>query len=255
MKIDWFTFAAQIINFLILVWLLKKVLYKPVVQAMQKREDTIAARLDEAQNRSAEAQAEKEKYQELQQKLHDSVPREMRRAREEADNFRNELIESVRLEVEKSRSQWHAAVEQEKETFLLETSRLVTKYFHQLAGKALRDLANEDLEQRILSVFSRELDKIPAAENEKISHDLVKLGMPVIVTSAFPFSPETREELKKRLDALWGAPAQKEFVIDPALLAGIQVEAGGKKIKWDMRGYLREFEKKLAASLERANAG
>ncbi|MFH1217010.1 MAG: F0F1 ATP synthase subunit delta [Pseudomonadota bacterium] len=253
MKIDLFTFSAQIINFLILVWLLKKVLYKPVLQAMQKREDTIAARLDEAQRKLSEAEIEKQKYKEMQQKLHESVSLEMRRAKEEADKFKEELIESVRLEVNKSRSQWLAAVDLEKESFLRETSHNMTMYFHQLAGKAFKELAGEDLELRVLTIFLDELGKIPAEENRIIRNDLEKNATPIIVSSAFALSPETKDELQKTLAPLWGETTLKEFIVDRTLLAGIQIEAGGKKISWDLGRYLKEFEENLAVSLEREN--
>ena len=48
MSIDWFTVAAQIINFMVLVWLLQKYLYKPVLNAVRKREQKIAGQLSEA---------------------------------------------------------------------------------------------------------------------------------------------------------------------------------------------------------------
>ena len=48
MSIDWFTFTAQIINFLVLVWLLSHFLYKPIVNAMNDRQARIAAEHEQA---------------------------------------------------------------------------------------------------------------------------------------------------------------------------------------------------------------
>ncbi|MBU0908993.1 MAG: F0F1 ATP synthase subunit B, partial [Proteobacteria bacterium] len=80
MGIDWFTFCAQIINFLILVWLLKKVLYQPVLNAMAEREAKIAARLNDAAEQAAQAEHEKGKFVDLQRQLKSSAAAEMQRA-------------------------------------------------------------------------------------------------------------------------------------------------------------------------------
>ena len=65
MQIDWFTLVAQIVNFLILIWLLKKFLFRPVQNVMKKRENEITSRLEEARNRLNEAEKKVEEYQKL----------------------------------------------------------------------------------------------------------------------------------------------------------------------------------------------
>ncbi len=63
MPIDWFTVVAQAFNFLILVWLLKRFLYKPILHAIDEREKGIAAQLAEADAKKAEAQEERNDFQ------------------------------------------------------------------------------------------------------------------------------------------------------------------------------------------------
>ena len=60
MLIDWFTVGAQVLNFLILVWLLKRFLYKPILDAIDAREERIAAELADADAKKAEAQKERD---------------------------------------------------------------------------------------------------------------------------------------------------------------------------------------------------
>ena len=43
MLIDGFTVGAQVLNFLILVWLMKRFLYQPILDAIDAREQRIAA--------------------------------------------------------------------------------------------------------------------------------------------------------------------------------------------------------------------
>ncbi|MBI5559295.1 MAG: F0F1 ATP synthase subunit delta [Deltaproteobacteria bacterium] len=251
MGIDLFTLGAQIINFLLLVWLLNKFLYRPVLNAMAKREQKIAARLSEAAQKSAAAEAEKEKLLALQEQLKNSFPAEIKRAKEEADKFRDELLLAARREIASSRTQWLSSLDKEKESFLKETSLAVAKCFQQLATRALRDLAGEDLEKRILSVFLSELTTLSQDENSRIGRYITETGEAVVVTSAFDLSPAARFQLEKFLESLWGTALRGEFLLDASLLAGLKIEVAGKIIQWDVGAYLERFEKNLAASLER----
>jgi F-type H+-transporting ATPase subunit b len=249
MGIDWFTFFAQIINFLILVWLLKKVLYQPVLNAMAEREAKIAARLNDAAEQAARAEQEKGKFLDLRQQLKSSAAAEMQRAKKEADLFRDELIASVRREIEQNRSQWLASLAREKESFLKETSLTIARSFHKLANNTLRDLAGEDLEQRVLAVFLSELGQVSQKDNEHISRHITETGDHVIVTSAFTLSSSLKDEIGRRLGAMWGENLHSRFLVDESLLAGIHIEIAGKKIEWDAGNYLEKFKKDLAANL------
>jgi F-type H+-transporting ATPase subunit b len=62
MLIDWFTVGAQALNFIILVWLLKRFLYKPILDAIDAREKRIAAELADADKKKAEAQKERDEF-------------------------------------------------------------------------------------------------------------------------------------------------------------------------------------------------
>ena len=63
MLIDWFTVGAQALNFLILVWLMKRFLYKPILDAIDAREQRIAAELADADAKRDAAQRERDKFQ------------------------------------------------------------------------------------------------------------------------------------------------------------------------------------------------
>ncbi len=63
MGADWFTVVAQIINFLILVALLKRFLYGPIIRAMDRREAEIASRMDAASDKTADAEKQRIRYE------------------------------------------------------------------------------------------------------------------------------------------------------------------------------------------------
>jgi F-type H+-transporting ATPase subunit b len=250
MQIDWFTFSAQIVNFLILVWLLKRFLYQPVLRIIRQREEAIAARLAEADNQAATAAEKKRAYEQLLLETSAAATREMQRAREEADTFRQELIEAARREVAQNRERWLAAVDSEKKGFIRETSRQMSACFQQLAEHALRDLADVDLEERMVAVFLDKLGRMREEEHTAIRHELTRTATPLTIISAFPLAGEHQQAISERITTLWDESAPAEFRVDADLLSGIRIETADKRIGWDLRSYLREFEKNLAASLE-----
>ena len=98
MSIDWFTVAAQIINFLILVWLLKKFLYKPVLTAMDNRQQKVKAELEQAVALALTAEKEKKQYLALQEEARERGKEELRRARRDAETLREKLFQEIKAE-------------------------------------------------------------------------------------------------------------------------------------------------------------
>lgn len=63
MLIDWFTVIAQVVNFLILVWLLKRFLYQPILNAIDAREQRVATELADADAKMNEAAKQRNEFQ------------------------------------------------------------------------------------------------------------------------------------------------------------------------------------------------
>ena len=63
MLVDWFTVGAQLLNFILLVWLMKRFLYQPVLDAIAAREQKIAAQLADAAATKTEAHQQQEEFQ------------------------------------------------------------------------------------------------------------------------------------------------------------------------------------------------
>ena len=93
MHLDWFVFFAQIVNFLILVYLLKRFLYGRIVKAMDNREAKIVARYQEAETLKQEAEKSAALYEEKNRILAEKQEELMNQAVQEAESRRKELME------------------------------------------------------------------------------------------------------------------------------------------------------------------
>lgn len=250
MQLDWFTVAVQIINFLVLVWLLKRFLYRPVVEAMARREERIADRMNEAEAAQRKAEAEQQRYVELQEKLRLAAEEEMVKAKQEAALFRDELMVAARAEVERLRQQWLATLAKERNGFLGDASAMVAGKFEKLVAKALRDLAGLALEERMIDVLLAKLSELPREDREMMAQAVTVQGEPVLVDTVHGLDGQTQQRVTMAVTGIWPG-ARVVFARDKSLVAGITLEAGGKKVRWDISAYLEEFHDQLAAALAR----
>ena len=96
MLIDWFTVGAQALNFIILVWLLKRFLYKPILNAVDAREKRIAAELADADAKKAEAQKERDEFQHKNEEFDQQRAALLSKATDEAKAERQRLLDEAR---------------------------------------------------------------------------------------------------------------------------------------------------------------
>ncbi|MBL8296436.1 MAG: hypothetical protein JNN08_31615, partial [Bryobacterales bacterium] len=118
MLIDWFTVGAQIVNFLVLVWLLKKFLYGPIVHAVDEREGRIAGRLAEAKEKEEQAAQERAQYEAKIQELEATHESMLAQMRAEVERNQSELIEKARARVQALETEWQEEVDRERREFL-----------------------------------------------------------------------------------------------------------------------------------------
>ena len=153
MGIDWITVSAQIINFLILVWLLKRFLYQPVMRAMGCREQRIIDQLNETQEREQKAEETVQQYLEKTRALERECEIILARAHERAVQQKKQLIDDARKEVAEIREHWLRQAYQEKEEFLGNLRHQVANSIQKIAHTALKELGNAQLETQIIHLF------------------------------------------------------------------------------------------------------
>jgi F-type H+-transporting ATPase subunit b len=247
--IDWFTVGAQIINFLVLVGLLKYFLYGRITRAMREREDNIAARLSEAEEREQEANQELAKYQKQNEELARKRDQMLSQAREETEEKRKKLLQEARADVERVKAKWHETVEREKETFLANLRQRAGYQVFQVARRALADLANADLEERIIKTFSQRLKEVDEDKRQALRSALRK-DQDVVIVSAFELPEEARNNISDILRRCNGNNLKLRYQVSPEVIAGIELKVPGHKIAWSLNHFLETLEEELRAALE-----
>lgn len=243
MLIDPFTIIAQIVNFLILVALLKRFLYKPITQAMEARSQRIERQLATAASKEQEAETEKELYLQKQKELETQKQEWLTQATKEVESKKEELTQAAVLDVEQMRSQWYQNFERDRQQLTNKIRKDLTKQITFTARKALLDLAKANLEAEIIDTFIERLYHLNLLQAEIISSTPIPEAKHIIkVVSSFAIENEQKNRLVKAIREQIAAEAEVEFEIDTNFICGIELRDRGYKISWNLEHYLTELE-------------
>jgi F-type H+-transporting ATPase subunit b len=250
MLIDWFTVGAQALNFIVLVWLLKRYLYKPILNAVDAREKLIAGRLADASAKEAEAQKERETFQRKNDAFDQQRAALMSKATAEAGAERQRLLDDARKAAEALRAKHAAALRSDAQDLNDAIRRRTQEEVFAIARKTLTDLAGASLEERTADVFAGRLGAMDGKVKAGFAQALKAAGEPALVRSAFDLPAAQRGVIQKALDGTFAAKIQVRFETAPDLVSGIELTAGGQKIAWSIADYLASMEKGVSELLK-----
>jgi F-type H+-transporting ATPase subunit b len=250
--VDWPTLIAQIVNFLILVWLLKRFLYGPIIRAMDQREEKIASRLKDAKAKQENAESEAEAFRKKTQELDAQREQLLAQAKQDADAHRKELMQKAREEVDALQARWRDVVAHQKRAFLQDLRQRAAQQTLAVARRALGDLAGADLEARIVEAFLARLEALPddewaALARPSTDEDEERV---VVVRSAFELPDAARQRLQGIVRSHVGDDAQIRHETSFDLIAGIELRGQGRRIAWSLASYLDALEEAAAEAFE-----
>jgi F-type H+-transporting ATPase subunit b len=245
MLIDWFTVSAQALNFIILVWLMKKFLYKPVLNAIDEREHRIAGQLNEARTIKAEAQKERETYEQKNLEFDQQRTEMLDEVTSEIKNERRRLLEEAGKAADVLRESQNEMIKNELQKLHRTVHMRVQNEVFAIVRKTLNDLASSDLEEQICNAFIRRLEDLDDQMKTETVEILKTASEPVLVRSAFELGDKQQKSIQNALQKIATNDLDVRFEHDQKVVAGIELTANGKKIAWSIAEYLDSFEKSI----------
>ena len=242
MLIDWFTVAAQAVNFLILVWLLRRFLYKPILNAIDEREKRIAAELANADKKKAEAQMERDEFQRKNQEFDQQRAALLSKATDDAQAERQRLFEEARKAAAVLRSKQQETSRNEAFSLRQAIRNRTQQEVFAIARKALTDLATTSLEERLSAVFILRLQAMDGQAKKDLAETLKSASDPAVVRSAFDLPIEQRKAIQKALNETFSAEINIRFETKPDLISGIELSTNGQMVAWSIADYLVSME-------------
>jgi F-type H+-transporting ATPase subunit b len=252
MLIDWFTVGAQILNFLVLVWLLKRFLYRPILDAIDAREKRIAAELADATATKAAAETEREEFQRKSTALDEQREAILSRAADQAKAEREGFLAQALRDADNVRSKHESARRNDQLSLSQEITRMAREEVFAIARKALEDLAAANLEERMGAVFMARLREMDAHGKASLAAAL-ETSSESVVRSTFDIPPTQRATIQDTLSDIFAAKIPLRFETSPDIVCGIELTAGDQKLAWSIAEYLASLEKKVESLLEAQN--
>jgi F-type H+-transporting ATPase subunit b len=226
LEIDWTTFALEAVNFLVLVWILKRFFYKPVLDVIARRRAAIEASLTEAESRHAEAEALEARSREGLKGLEE----ERRHGREELAKEiaaeRARLLEQMKAGLAEERKKAEVVAERTEAEAARRREAQAVRSGLAFTARLLERVADPALEARLVGMALEDLHDLPEERREAVREAVRDQAGPPVVTTAGPLPEDRRKAVADALSALLGREAAPEFWEDPALVAGLRVSLG-----------------------------
>jgi F-type H+-transporting ATPase subunit b len=251
MLIDWFTVSAQAVNFLILVWLLKYFLYRPILNAIDAREKLIAKELADADAKKAEAQNERDEFQKKNVEFDQQRAALLTKATDEAKVERQRLLDEARKVADVLSTKRQELLINDAHNLNQAISRLTQKEVFSITRKALTDLATVSLEERMGEVFDRRLRELNGQAKAVLGEALKKNSEAALVRSTFELPAAQRAAIQNALNETFSAEIHLRFETTPDLVSGIELTTNGQKVGWSISDYLASLEKGIGELLKK----
>ena len=242
MIIDWFTVGAQTLNFLVLMWLMKRFLYKPILHAIEEREKRIATELANADMKKAEAQKERNEFQQKNEEFDRQRAALLNKATAEVKAERQRLLDEARDAAEALRAKRQEMLRNEGHNLRQAISRRTQQEVFAIARKALTDLATTSLEERLAGAFTRRLRELDSQVKQNLAKALKTGSGPAFVRSAQALPAEQRAAIQNALNETFSAEIPVLFETAPDLICGIELTTNGQKVAWSIADYLSSLE-------------
>ncbi len=251
MLIDWFTVGAQVLNFLVLLWLMKRFLYKPIINAIDAREKRVAAELADADAKKAQAQNERDEFQRKNEVFDHERDARWKAALDAVEVDRKKLLDEARQTADAMRHQREKALLTEQQNLSQEIIRWTQKQVFAIARKTLADLASANLEERVSEAFIQRLHSLTGPIKEQLAIALKGSEQPVTIRSAFDLPQEQRTAIQNAIHQTFSADIPIQFEILRELTGGIELSAHGQKVAWSISDYLATLEKSAGELLQK----
>lgn len=250
MLIDWFTVGVQALNFVILAWLMKRFLYKPILDAIDAREKRITTEFAAAGRRKTEARHERDEFRKKNDEFDRQRAALLHKASADADAERHKLMDAARQAAVALAVKRQQSLASEAKALAQSLRQRARTEVFAIARRALTDLAGASLEASACEVFSARLQALEGPPRDALAAALGGASDAVLVRSAFELPAAQRRAIHKAIADGFGIKRALRYETAPNLVGGIELVAQGQKFAWTIDDYLASLERGVSDLLK-----
>jgi len=247
MELDWSTFLLEVLNFLVLVWILQHFLYRPVLEAIQRRKQSIEKQLGDAAQQKETAENLSQQYTHRLEDWQKEKEDARQSLQTEINTERKRLLDNLHKELDSERQKQAMLDQRQQETLKKQLEKQAASQGAAFVTRLLERLASPELEATIIDMLVDDLQNLPEESLNDIRTAANKADSTLVVTSAYDIVESRRNSLQDTLTAIMGRTLSCEFNTDQRVVAGARVSIGA----WNVQATLRD---ELSAFAEATNA-
>lgn len=248
MPIDWFTVIAQAINFFVLLWLLKRFLYHPIIDALDAREKKIAGILANADEKKANAEKLQNDYEKKLANIEQQRQQTLASAQADAQRSAKAILANAQRDADQLQQKRKEALETEIAILQQEVLKNTVQEIYAVCKTVLHELADCDVHERMYSKFIQRLNGLDTHEREALNNALIASNNTVVVHSSFQLTNEQLSQLTECISNKRTTSDGSSVVLTgrtkPELIAGFELVVSGWKISWTISHYLTALRQK-----------
>jgi F-type H+-transporting ATPase subunit b len=241
-QLNWSTFIFEAINFLVLVWLLKRLLYTPVLNAISERRKAVEKTLAEAEKLRAEAAQLQKSYERRLQDWEKEKETKLVQLQRALDEERTQAMAVLENDLAKERDKQKVLEDRRLADLARRQEEESLKLAGRFCSRLLARFAGPELEARILDAFVKEVGRLPEERVQELNNGFKNHTQPVVdIKTAFALEQSQKEALSGVMANLLGRAVSCQFSEDSALVAGLRVTAGPLILQGNLRDELGLF--------------
>lgn len=249
MKFDLLTYLFEIINFFILLWILKKLLYKPVISVLKKRKEYIDTKIREAEEAQAKVEKLKQEYERLLQDIENIKKAKMAEITKQVEEEKEKLYKQMKAELDAEREKFLESLQIEKKEVINEIKEFIINYSLQFVSKILVKVSDENLHKNLFKLALEAIENLPDEDKKSISEEL-KHQKFILIETAYPLTEEEKNKLKDLIKKEFGIDVSIKEEEKKDLIAGVSIHIGSKLIDLSLEGQLSVFQNIMREKIE-----
>lgn len=156
-----FTVIAQVLSFLLLVWILAKFAWKPLMAMMEERRKFIESSLKQAEQERQQAEQIKREYQEEMRKARQEAQDVIAKATKASEERAVEILAQAKEEADKIKKSALVDIERERDRAISEVKAQVAELSISVAEKIIRQKLDLSGQEQMIEQFIQEVGDMP----------------------------------------------------------------------------------------------
>ena len=241
MEFNLSTFVLEIINFLILIWILQRLFYKPLLAVIDKRKQHIDQSLADAKKLHQEADELRSLYENRQKFWMQEKKAALSALHQQIEAEKKTQMDKLQIELEQERQKARVTLTRQQLELQQQAEKQALQNGARFAGLVLQQAAGPELETRLFAMLIDHLEILPEACRLCLQTLEHKKAVTIKLTSVYPFTTELRQQMEKKLGSLISSPANFQYYQDASLIAGVRIDIGAWVLHANLKHELTGF--------------